>query len=94
MWYLVLSRPTGPAEERRPFLGDHLAWQKEQHAKANVLFSGPTSDRQIGIYVVRASSLDEAQQITDTDPYHERGLRAYEMHEWNVNEIMGAGFHD
>ena len=94
MWYLVLSRPTGPAEERRPFLGVHLAWQKEQHGKANVLFSGPTADRTIGIYVVRASSLEEAKQITDTDPYHERGLREYEMLEWNVNEIMGAGFHD
>ena len=94
MWYLVLSRPTGPPEERRPFLGDHLAWQKEQHGKANVLFSGPTSDHMIGIYVIRASSLEEARGIADTDPYHERGLRAYEMMEWNVSEVLGAGFRE
>jgi uncharacterized protein YciI len=91
MWYLILSTPVAPPEQRAAQLNNHLAWMKTQHQAGNVLFSGPSADHTRGIYVIRAESHDAAQKITDTDPFHVEGLREYELIDWEVHQIMGAG---
>ena len=91
MWYLVLSRPSVPREQVRPHAPDHLAWMRRQHAASNVLFSGPTADRSVGIYVIRAPSLDEARRVADSDPFHANAVRSYELLEWEVHQVLGAG---
>jgi hypothetical protein len=45
----------------------------------------------MGIYVIRASSREDAQGVADSDPFHNRGFREYEMLDWEVHQIMGAG---
>jgi uncharacterized protein YciI len=94
MWYLVISRPLVSREEVVKHLQTraHIEWQRQHHEDGIVLFSGPTSDRTAGIYVLRAKSLDEARAIVDTDPLHVDSIRAYEMFEWACGEILGAGF--
>ncbi len=91
MWYLVLSRPTVSPEELRPHLSAHLPWMKAQHEAGNVLFSGPTTDLAVGIYVVRAASKDDAVRLIDTDPLHAQRVRRYEVLEWDVHQVLGAG---
>jgi uncharacterized protein YciI len=56
MWYLVLRRPVKPREEWTVTLDQHLLWMKQQHEAGKILFSGPTPDRKLGIYVIRAGS--------------------------------------
>ena len=68
MWYLVLRRPVKPREEWTVNLDQHLVWMKEQHESGRVLFSGPTADRKLGVYVVRAGSKEEAHKATRTPP--------------------------
>ena len=75
MWYLVLSRPKVPREQMLPHMPAHSAWMEQQHIKGNVLFSGPTSDRRMGIYVVRAASQSDAEAIIGTVPLHANGIR-------------------
>ena len=64
---------------------------ERQPAEGKVLFSGPTPDRSIGIYVVKAGSYDEAKAIVDTDPFHLAGLRIPEIIEWEIHQVLGAG---
>ena len=91
MWYLVLSHLKSPVEVFLESLAEHLAWMRKQHMAGNVLFSGPTPDRAKGIYVVRASSLEDAKKIIDSDPMHAKDLRDYELIPWEVHQVMGAG---
>ena len=91
MWYLVLSRPVVAREQMMGSLDDHLTWMRSQHEASNVLFSGPTADHSMGIYVIRAMSRDEAQTVADSDPFHSLGFRNYEMLDWDVHQVMGAG---
>ena len=56
MWYLVLRRPVKPREEWTVTLDQHLVWMKHQHESGKILFSGPTTDRKYGVYVIRAGS--------------------------------------
>ncbi len=91
MWYLILRRPVKPREEWTVSLDQHLVWMKRQQESGTILFSGPTKDRKYGIYVIRANSKAEAEKIAASDPYTEAGLSAFELYEWEVHQIMGAG---
>ena len=91
MWYLVLSRVNTSPDEVRKMSQEHLAWMERQHQSGKVLFSGPTPDRSIGIYVVKAGSYDEARALVDTDPFHVAGLRGYEIIEWEIHQVLGVG---
>ncbi len=91
MWYLILSRPQFALDKVMAQATPHLAWQREQHAAGNVLFSGPTPDRSMGIYVIQAESAEAARKIADTDPFHAQDLRAYELIEWEVHQAFGIG---
>jgi uncharacterized protein YciI len=91
MWYLVLRRPTKPRDQWTVTLDQHLIWMKQQHHAGKILFSGPTTDRTYGVYVIRADSKQEAEQIAASDPYTAAGFCAFELLEWEVHQIMGVG---
>jgi uncharacterized protein YciI len=91
MWYLILRRPLKPREEWTVTLDQHLVWMKRQHETGTILFSGPSSDRKYGIYVIKAATREEAEKIAATDPYTAAGLCAFETIEWEVHQILGAG---
>jgi uncharacterized protein len=38
------------------------------------------------MFVLRANSFEEAEEICKTDPLHAAGLRAYTIQKWRVNE--------
>ena len=91
MWYLVLRRPIKPREEWTVSLDQHLVWMKQQHDTGKILFSGPTTDRKYGVYVIRAAGKDEAETIAAGDPYTAAGFCSFELLEWEVHQIMGVG---
>ena len=91
MWYLVLSRWAVPMSEGGAYLDQHLQFQYENHQAGNILFSGPTPDLSVGIFVIRAASRKEAEAIADADPFHVHGIRTYEMLDWEVHQVLGAG---
>ena len=91
MWYLVMRSPVKPREQWTVNLDQHLAWMKQQHDNGSILFSGPTPDRKFGIYVIKARSKAQAEEIASSDPYTEAGFCAYELYEWDVHQIMGVG---
>jgi len=90
-WYVVMSKSIGPREAIRGKEPLNLAWMKEQHEAGNVLFSGPT-DGGFGIWVLRASSKEEAAELLKTHPWVESGLRdVSEIYQWNVQQALGIG---
>jgi len=89
MWYLVLSHSLPEKKEMQQLnYDDHRAWLEEQHKVGRLLFSGPTSDRAYGIYVMLATSLSEAQSIAALDPHHAKGIRTMEVLEWNPHRAF------
>ncbi len=68
-----------------------LTCRERQHENGKVLISGPTPDRAIGIYVLKAVSYDEAKALADTAPFHVAGLRSHEIIEWEIQQVLCAG---
>ena len=91
MWYLTLRQPTKPRDQWTVTLDQHLVWMRQQHQAGKILFSGPTTDRKYGVYVIRAGSKDEAARIAASDPYTAAGFCSFELLEWEVHQIMGCG---
>src|SRR5512135_840951 len=91
MWYLVLRRPVKPREEWTVTLDQHLVWMKRQHESGKILFSGPTTDRKYGVYVIRGGDRAEAEKIAASDPYTAAGFSTFDLLEWEVHQIMGVG---
>jgi uncharacterized protein YciI len=80
MWYLVLSRSLPEQKENKELhLPEHRQWLEDQHRAGRVLFSGPTSDRSVGIYVVLAASLNDAEKLAAQDPDHVSGIGIMEV---------------
>src|SRR5262245_27301721 len=87
--YLVITRPVrSPEIEKR--LTDHLAHQVELERKGIMFAAGPLYPKgsqtpEAGMFVLRASSFEEAEAIAATDPLHAAGLRTYTIQKWRVD---------
>lgn len=90
-WYITLRREARPRAEWTVSLDQHLAWMKDRHASGAILFSGPSADHRLGIYVIRAGSRAEAEAIAASDPYTAAGCCAFDLIEWEVHQVLGAG---
>jgi uncharacterized protein YciI len=97
MWYLMLSHtdlPPVSAEVAKEALTNHFAFLKRQHPAGKILFSRSTPDRSRGFYVIKAGSHNEAVTVAAEDPIHTYNVRSAEVIDWEVHQIMGAGFKD
>ena len=90
--YIVESTPAVAPDEMIEILPDHLDYQKQMEEAGKLFLAGPLSDATGeemtggGMIVYRASSLQEAMDITTNDPMHKRGGRTFTLRRWLVNE--------
>ena len=90
-WYLAIRRMNTPPRPSPDILREHLSWLRAQHDSGTIVMSGPTADRALGLYVMRASSRDEAAVSASSDPLARDDLGSVEVIEWDVHQIAGAG---
>ena len=95
MWYLTLHRWTGDREEAiKSSLDDHLAWLRQQQFAGKVLIAGPSHDGDLGIIVFGHMSRAGLDALCRQEPFVARGLREYEVIEWDVHQLLGIGGFD
>jgi len=73
MWYLALRRNLQPRDTWKVSLDEHLAWMREHHERGSIILSGPSTDRALGIYLIRATSRPAAELIAASDPFTAAG---------------------
>ena len=93
MWFICLRRSIVPREQWTVTVDQHLGWMKTQHESGAILFSGPgrLNDTSYGIYLIHAPSKADAEKVASGDPFTAAGHCAYDLIEWEVHQIMGAG---
>ena len=90
-WFLTQRRALKPREEWTVTLDQHLVWMKQQHDSGTIVLSGPTPDRKVGMYLIRAESRAEAERIAASDPYTAAGCTTFDLIEWEIHQILGIG---
>jgi len=87
MLFVALSRPLVPMAELQPTLSAHLEFMFGLEARGVLFASGPFTDSLgAGMTIVRAASADDAREILTGDPWIAAGLRAFELHAWEIKE--------
>ena len=91
MWFFCKRCNLREPGARKATLDVHLAWMQAMHEAGKIVMSGPSPDLKLGMYLIRAESVEEAHQIAASDPYTEMGDSSYELTQWNIRQIMGVG---
>ena len=90
--YAVESTPQKAPEDVKNSLPGHLAYQRDLEARGVLVLAGPLSDDAgetmvgAGLIIYRATSMEEARSLTENDPMHSSGARAFRLRKWLVNE--------
>ena len=79
VWYLALRLNLQPCDSWTVSLDDHLIWMRQQHLAGSILISGPTPDRNLGLYLIRAGSRSEADAIAASDPFTAAGHCTFDL---------------
>jgi uncharacterized protein YciI len=80
--YVVISRLLVDRERLGPFREPHMAYMAKLKAEGTLRMAGRFTDGKGGLYILVTESLEVAKRLSDDDPYHAHGLRAYELREW------------
>ncbi|WP_194891484.1 YciI family protein [Catenulispora pinisilvae] len=79
-----------PMEYLAPHIQEHILWLATQEKNGVLFLSGANAAGQewdgSGTAIIRASSLEAAVAISDTEPFHREGLRVNTVHGWQLNE--------
>ncbi len=91
MWFLCQRRDAQPRDQWTVTRDEHLTWMREQHEAGQVIMSGPAPDHRMSMYLIRAGSQQEAEEIAKADPFTRAGHCAFELIRWEIHQILGAG---
>lgn len=88
--YVLITEPLRSPEIAEK-LHEHLLGQIELEKKGIMFGAGPIQDEDKdeptrGMWIIRASSFEEARSIADQDVFHKSGLRTYKLYRWTLNE--------
>jgi uncharacterized protein len=90
--YVVFSQPTNGLSKVLENLDSHVAHQTELERQGVMFAAVPfaSDDEQHwngeGMFIYRASSLEEATKLAESDPMHQSGARSFRVRPWLLNE--------
>ncbi len=86
--FAVLTRVIVSQAEAEPHKMEHIQYITDLEAQGKVFGSGafPVKGESIdlGLIILRATSLEEAEGYMKKDPMTAMGLSAYEIHQWDM----------
>ncbi|MDR7317961.1 YciI family protein [Brevibacillus nitrificans] len=65
----------------------HLEYLNDLYKQDKVFMAGPFTDKEGGLVIYKASSLEEARKLAEADPVVAEGARTLELREWNPLEL-------
>ncbi|HRK25100.1 MAG TPA: YciI family protein [Beijerinckiaceae bacterium] len=90
-FYVITASPTGRAGDRHVATEAHLAWLKRLEVSGILFLAGPFVQEDGrstggGMFIVRAGSLAEAEELAAGDPYNAGGFRTYSVAPWRLDQ--------
>jgi uncharacterized protein YciI len=83
MYAVVILRYTAPLEQVIAATDDHRSYLRSLRERGILLASGPFEPRTGGALLLRLPEDGTTlESIRDADPFHQRGLAAYDLHTW------------
>src|SRR5271163_3153222 len=88
--FVAMSHAVGSAEAIGPFIADHLRYMNALEARGALFASGPFVQPGVvvgdGLSILNTSHEAEARRWMDDEPLIKRGLRTYDLRQWELRE--------
>ncbi len=90
--FAIFTTPTNGLGPVFAVIEEHLKFQVQLEKDGILYAAGPmwTDDGENwegeGLVVIRATSLEEAAEIAESDPMHKSGARSFRVRPWLINE--------
>ena len=88
--FVAMSRAVASAEAIRPFIVDHLRYMNALEARDALFASGPFVQPGVvvgdGLSIFNTTDEAEARRWMDDEPLIKRGLRTYDLRQWELRE--------
>jgi uncharacterized protein YciI len=62
----------------------HLEYLNQLFLEEKVVMAGPFTDKQGGMVIYKADTMEEAEQLAKADPVVAQGARTLQLREWNA----------
>jgi uncharacterized protein len=93
--FVILLDTVQGTTTSEPLIRAHVAFLRKLDKQGKFVMDGPFTNYNGGMMIVKASSLDEAKQISESDPFVREGVRSAEVRCWELscedNNHMGMG---
>ncbi len=80
---LIISQYVKPIEAVDAMLAQHREFLDCCYQQSKFIFSGPQVPRVGGIIMANVTSINEARQIMEKDPFHVNGISEYQYIEFS-----------
>jgi uncharacterized protein YciI len=77
---LTYLKPLDVVDQTRPA---HVAWLNDEVAAGRILLAGRQESQTGGVLITGDISVEDAQALTEADPYSQAGLVSYERVSFN-----------
>ncbi|MGD0109506.1 MAG: YciI family protein [Rhodopila sp.] len=88
--FVAISRAVASAEAIRPFIADHLRYMNALEERGALFASGPFVQPGVvvgdGLSILNTRDEAEARRWMDDEPLIKRGLRTYDLRQWELRE--------
>ncbi len=89
--YVIFSDVVEGSGDRDAVKAEHYAYQFELEDRGILFAAGPLLGQDskpmgTGMIVVRAKSMQEAEEIAAGDPFHKHGYRTFRIQPWRISE--------
>ncbi len=78
---ILRMRDITKSQDLRP---QHIQFLEQMSREGKIFARGKFTDNAGGLVIYKASSLEEATEIAESDPYIKNGARSLEIHEWDM----------
>ena len=86
--YVVILKYIVPFEELSKWIPDHRAFLQQYYDDETILFSGPLTNKQGGIVVLKASHQDWVEEVFTHDPFAKNHVATYQVLELEVRAFQ------
>lgn len=93
--YVILLNDNTNKTTTKEIVKAHVQHLKDLDKQEKLILCGPFTNYAGGMIIIKATNLDEAKQIAESDPFIKEGVRSYELRVLELsckeNNHMGMG---
>lgn len=93
--YVILLDQIRGVKTTEAHIREHVQFLKKLDLNGQLELCGPFIDHKGGMVIIKAKSIEEANEVAQSDPFVKSGVRSFQIRSWQLsceeNNHLGMG---